>query len=151
MASERTSKVEGLTSIYGHHLYSRAYETSRLRKGLEDRWYSDIQQYYGIYEDDIAKRLNQDKNRSQLFVNQTRAKVRILVARLIDTLLPQDEANWDIEATPVPRIQKALSEIHAGEGQTASKGQETSKALQHKEVADKAVINMRKHYGRSND
>ena len=142
--TERTKKIKGLTNIYGHHLYSLAYDASRLRQGLEDRWFQDIQQYYGIYSESIAKRLNQDENRSKLFVNQTRAKVRILVARLIDTLLPQDEANWDIEATPVPRIQKALAEISAGGDRPLQKG-EVGKAMLEKEVADKAVGVMRKH------
>ena len=143
--TERSKKVIGLTSVYGHELYSLAYEVSRQRQGLEDRWYRDVQQYYGIYSDEISKRLNQDDNRSKLFVNQTRAKVRILVARLIDTLLPQDEANWDIEATPVPRIQKALAEISATKDERPLQNMETEKALQDKELADKAATNMRKH------
>ena len=94
---------------YAQDLHSLAQEMARRRQPIEERWFAATLQYYGLYDDDVARKLEENKGSSKLFVNQTRPKTRVLVARLIDILFPTDESNWDINPTPVPRVEKALS------------------------------------------
>ena len=141
--SERTARTRRMSDEFGFELYSKAYLTAANRRSLEDRWYIDILQYYGHYDPDTAEKLNKQKNRSKLFVNLTRAKSRVLIARLIDTLLPQDESNWSIESTPVPRLQKAMEEMGNTENRPLQE-QEVQRAQAEMDMARKAVNGMRR-------
>ena len=100
-------------SPFGQQLYRKVWEVARLRLGLEERWFQDTLQYLGRYDPSTAARLEENKGSSQLFVNLTRPKTKVLRSRLVDILFPTDEATWDIQPTPVPRIELALA--HRGE------------------------------------
>ena len=65
---------------------------------IEERWLEDLRQYNGQYDQKLLGQLSGSK----LFVNITRPKTNTAEARLSDTLLPTDEANWDIRPTPIP-------------------------------------------------
>jgi hypothetical protein len=73
------------------------------RKPLEDRWLSDLMQYHGQYDDQMRIDLDKAK-KSQLFINLTRPKTDIMVARLGDLLFPTDEKNYGLQPTPVPSL-----------------------------------------------
>ena len=105
--SERTSEVRNGCISYMSELYRLADETARRRLALEERWLLDTLQYQGKYDARTEANLNKNKGSSKIFVNMTRPKTKVQRARLVDTLLPEDETNWDIEPTPVPRLEKA--------------------------------------------
>ena len=112
---------------FAHDLWRLAVDQARIRQPIEERWKLDTYQYYGKYDPETRERLDENKSRSKLFVNLTRPKTRVMRARLIDILFPGDEANWDIEPTPNPRIEKMQSEfpdvaktpLNAGEADNA--------------------------------
>ena len=141
-SSERNERTRRMSDEFGFELYSKAYLAATNRRAIEDRWYIDILQYYGNYDPKTAESLDQQRNRSKLFVNLTRAKCRVLIARLIDTLLPQDESNWDVENTPKVRLMKALEEVENLDGRQLQQ-QETEIAKLEIEHARKAVKGMR--------
>ena len=93
-------------AAFAAELYQQVAAQARRRQRIEDRWYEDTRQYYGLYDEATEKRLAQDKGSSRLFVNLTRPKTRVMRARLNDILFPNDEPNWDIQATPVPEIEE---------------------------------------------
>ena len=127
---------------FGHQLYRRVWETARLRVGLEERWWDNTLQYHGKYDEETAAKLRKNKGSSKLFVNMTRPKTRVLRARLIDILFPTDETNWDIEPTPVPRIQRALARTEGSENLPLQQ-EETNKAQQELKIAKERAKNMR--------
>ena len=130
--TERTSEVRNGCVSYMTELYKLVDETARRRLALEERWLLDTLQYQGKYDSATEAKLSQNKGSSKVFVNMTRPKTKVQRARLVDTLLPEDETNWDIEPTPVPRMEKAkelgkeepqklgilgLQEVKSGQGQ----------------------------------
>ena len=127
---------------FAHQLYRRVWETARLRVGLEERWWNNTLQYHGQYDEETAKRLRENKGSSKLYVNMTRPKTRVLRARLIDILFPTDEANWDIEPTPVPRIQRAIARTEGSENLPLQQ-EETNRAEQELKTAKESSKNMR--------
>lgn len=72
---------------------------------VEKRWIEDLQQYHGIYDATIQKKL-EDSKASQIFMNMTAPKTDTLIARLFDLLFPTDDKNWSISPTPVPELSK---------------------------------------------
>ena len=103
----RSNEVRAGCISYMTELYNLAFETARRRLTLEERWLLDTLQYQGKYDPVTEAKLNKNKGSSKVFVNMTRPKTKVQRARLVDTLLPEDETNWDIEPTPVPRLEKA--------------------------------------------
>lgn len=129
----------------GHELYRKVWEVGRLRQGLEERWFEDTLQYQGYYDSDTERNLQQKKGASKLYINMTRPKTRVLRARLVEILLPADEANWSIEATPVPRIEQALDRMaDIGKADMPLQNMETSRAEEEKKVAAQAAKNMKR-------
>ena len=128
---------------FGHQLYRRVWDSARLRVGLEQRWWENTLQYHGKYDEDTQKKLRETEGASRLFVNMTRPKTRVLRARLIDILFPTDEANWDIEPTPVPRISRAAARQEGAEKYPLQK-QETDQAQQQLATAKERAANMRR-------
>ena len=134
-----------LSGVFGMSLYRRVWDTARMRLGLEERWYYDTLQYLGIYDEETQSKLNADQGSSKLFVNQTRPKVRTLVARLNDMLFPTDEANWDISPTPVPRFERALARRRvATDEQLPLQQAEVQNAEQMMDQAKEAARNMQR-------
>ena len=105
---ERSNEVRSGCISYMSELYRTADETARRRLALEERWLLDTLQYQGKYDSKTEANLNKNKGSvASVFVNMTRPKTKVQRARLVDTLLPEDETNWDIEPTPVARLEKA--------------------------------------------
>lgn len=77
------------------------------RKPIEDRWLRDTEQHAGMYDSRTQALLNDDPERSAIFINITEPKTSSWVARLWDLLFPNDDKNWGIEPTPVPDMEKA--------------------------------------------
>ena len=73
------------------------------RANLEQRWICDMEQVHGEYDQQTKKNLA-DSEKSQLFINLTRAKCNAMEARLSDMLFPTDDKNWGITPTPVPEL-----------------------------------------------
>ena len=87
--------------------------------------------------------MDENTSRSKLFVNLTRPKTRVMRARLIDILFPGDEANWDIEPTPNPRIEKMQSEFPDAE-KTPLNADEAEKSRALRDEAAKRALAMKR-------
>ena len=133
-----------IASNIGHDLYRKVWDAARLRLGLEERWFEDTLQYLGKYDSETEEKLRAQKGSSRLFVNQTRPKVRTLTARLNDMLFPTDEANWDIQPTPVPRIDRALARRSAATPDNPLQAAETANADSEMDLAKHRALNMQR-------
>ena len=80
-------------AAFATELHGKVAEQARRRQVIEQRWYEDTRQYYGFYDEETEKRLEDEKGSSKLFVNLTRPKTRVMRARLNDILFPNDEPN----------------------------------------------------------
>ena len=80
------------------------------RAPIEQRMLMDLRQYNGIYEPDVAKKLNDNKHASNIFVKLTKSKTNFAAAQILHMGAPSDERNWDIRATPVPRLVEGMSD-----------------------------------------
>jgi len=112
------------------------------RREQEAVWIKDLRQYRGIYDPDVLSKIQ--KNKSQAYMPITRAKVRSVDARVMDTISPAgSEKNWSIRATPEPEISETqraevLSEIQSS-GETPT---EEELKLTIKDLTDKAASRM---------
>ena len=86
-----------------------AQDAVTARRATEERWITDYRQYHGFYDPTTEKNLK-NAGQSRAFVKITRAKAVTLEARLFDLLFPTDDKNWDISATPVPKLAKEAKE-----------------------------------------
>lgn len=100
--------------------------SARAASGVDRRWAEDEDQYNG--EDEATRsavtmmevveaggppaRQNGNKlqTRSTIFVNMTRSKTNAGEAHLSDIVLPVDERNWGVSATPNAEIAKELND-----------------------------------------
>jgi hypothetical protein len=153
-AAERQQKLmQGMEAVIGE-LQGLLNEQQAARRPIETRWMEDLRSYHGIYEADVIGRLNNDSERSKVFVNLTGPKTRAWDARLTDLLFPADDKNWGIQPTPVPELtetaKQAVQQIEAAEArikelvdqnnamadQQADPEQPNPDAAQQKQVAD---------------
>lgn len=95
------------------------------RKPIEERWLRDTEQHSGMYDSKTQALLNDDPERSAIFINITEPKTSSWVARLWDLLFPNDDKNWGIEPTPVPELEKAAEQA-AREAQEADAAAEAA-------------------------
>ena len=94
---------------------------ARRQSGIEDEWIEDEEHYEGI--DDANRDLYRNRGkplspeggsdlkkdqttRSRVFLNITRPYVDAAAAKVADMLLPTDDQNWGIQATPIPSLVK---------------------------------------------
>lgn len=91
--------------VFGSRLQTLVDEQIGQRVEIEDRWVDDLRQYNGQYDSETAEKL---KDRSSVFVNETRYKTNTGEARVSDLLFPTDDRNWGIRPTPVPDIEQEL-------------------------------------------
>jgi len=96
----------------GARLLALAQQAVADRKSIEARWLDDLAQYNSVYLDRSG--LSGDfggsaPRKDQPFVGITRTRTNAAISRLQDLLLPTDDANWAIQPTPIPEIDK-----HAG-------------------------------------
>ncbi len=85
----------------GAHLHGKYVEWKDARRDIEDEWLKDLRAYNGIYEANIAAKL--DIEETNVFVHLTRLKVRTAYARLVDLLFGKDK-HWSIDPSPVPSL-----------------------------------------------
>mgnify|MGYP003635261156 CR=1 FL=1 len=103
-------------------LETLALEIEGKRRVVEDRWYQDIRQKYGRYDDKTEASLTASK-KSQLFVKITRPKCNIWASKMTDILFPTDDKNWSMGATPIPELSKAVDDApNKVELETAQQG-----------------------------
>lgn len=101
-----------------------AKQQAALRKPVEKRWLQDLRQYWGQYDPDVQGALDNDNERSRLFINITRTKTNAWSARLGDMLFPNDEKNWGIDPTPVPEMTREAREATAMAEEMEAKAEE---------------------------
>ncbi|MBM5575824.1 hypothetical protein [Deefgea sp. CFH1-16] len=94
--------AERLSGI-GQRLQGQITELVIERDSIEQRMLTDLRQYNGKYEADVLLSIKATGG-SEAFVNLTRAKTNTQIARLSDTVLPTDDNNWGIAATPIPEL-----------------------------------------------
>lgn len=100
---QRVASIAHDLGVRCQHEYS---EAKSYRVDIEQRWLSDLRQYKGLYEPDIATRMN--PRMCKAFVRLTRTKVKTMDARMLDLLFPSNnEKNWGIAPTPYPEINPA--------------------------------------------
>lgn len=116
---QRISRLQSLSAV----LVKKRDEAIEARQlsGIEEDWREDEDHYEGI--DDSNRDLyrnrgkplspeggsDKDKEqtvRSRIFLNITRSYVDAAAAKVADMLLPTDDQNWGIEATPIPTLFK---------------------------------------------
>ena len=115
---ERKEIVEMLASS----LLSRRAEAMEYRAstGVERRWREDEELFDFMDEPgnhsmvERAARINPvhaaSANRSTVKVNIIRAKTEAAVGRFADIAMPTDDRNWGLEPTPVPDLDKRLTD-----------------------------------------
>ena len=81
------------------------------RKGIEERWIRNLEQFNGEYSSDIMTQFRNFPDQSRIFINITRAKTTNWEARLGDLLFPTDDKNWGINPTPVPTLTDAAKMV----------------------------------------
>ncbi|MBQ7607967.1 MAG: hypothetical protein IJU76_08375 [Desulfovibrionaceae bacterium] len=106
--SREKKEVSGINAL-AIKLRGEFEEAENAREMVNLRWLEDLQQYRGIYGEDVIKRLECSKG-SMAFYRLTTAKVNTMCARLMDLLFPQRVKNWSIEATPDPMIPSEIIE-----------------------------------------
>lgn len=79
-------------------------ERIRDRVNIEASWLVALRQYHGVYERAVQGALDNEDERSKVFINMTRPKCIAWEARLVDLLFPADGKNYGISPTPVPEL-----------------------------------------------
>jgi hypothetical protein len=95
-----------------NRLSALAKEQVTAKKPIEERWIKNLRQYHGLYDPTTEAALK-DANQSRAFVKLARAKTVTLEARLYDLMFPTDDRNWDIGATPVPKLEKEIKQARS--------------------------------------
>ena len=102
--SDARSEKDRQFDQIAERLEQQALEYARRREPLAERWFADVQQFEGRYPDSVKAELEANPASSELFVNMTRPKVRVLASRLADILFPTDDSNWEIKPSAEPEI-----------------------------------------------
>ena len=95
----------------------REAKQAREGSGIEQIWQEDSDQYDGVddlnrpgrgYNDSSNTPSAHQKNaRSKVYLNITKPKTDIAVARVQEMLVPNDDKPWGIEPTPIPELVEA--------------------------------------------
>jgi hypothetical protein len=96
--------------IFGGGLQTTYNKQISLKDEIEQRWLDDLRHYNGVYDQETAKQIGQNKKGSKIFVNLTRAKSNTAESKWSDLVLPTDDKNWGIKPTPVPTLVEALTD-----------------------------------------
>jgi len=90
---------------------------ARQDSGIEEIWQEDADQYEGIDELSVNTRHNTNSPlrepdgstpRSRVFMNITKPKTEVGVARVQEMLVPHDDKPWEIGPTPIPELDDAV-------------------------------------------
>lgn len=117
---ERARQRAALQDLVASRL-RRAVE-ARLMSGIEDIWQEDDDQYNGVELDDtpaneppkavsggMRATAAAVARRSRIYVNITKPKTDVGVARVQELLVPHDDKPWEIGPTPVPELDEAVA------------------------------------------
>jgi hypothetical protein len=92
----------------------REAKDARSASGIEDIWEEDADQYDGV--DSLAPATKgatetgpRKDGRSRVFLNITKPKTDIAVARVQEMLVPTDDKPWEICPTPIPELSEAAA------------------------------------------
>lgn len=109
---------------------------ARMTSGIEDIWQEDDEQYNGLEWDDTpanqvpsaksqsrSQAARPNAQRSRIYVNITKPKTDVGVARVQELLVPHDDKPWAIEPTPVPEVDAAIEADDQTPVATADGGQ----------------------------
>lgn len=100
LAETDTQMVERMNAM-GNILQARVNTEVMRKSQLEQRWLEDLRQANGEYDPQTKARITQAGG-STVFMNLTRQRTVQIISRVIDKLLPTDDRNWGILATPDP-------------------------------------------------
>src|SRR3990167_2351284 len=77
---------------------------------LEAQWMKNLRQYLRKYDPDVLARMRDE--RSHVYPEDTRIKVKGGVAKMMEMMFPSQEKNWGLSVSPSPSIpQTALRGI----------------------------------------
>ena len=145
---ERKDIVEMLAAS----LLARRQEAMEYRAstGVERRWRED-EELFDFMDDpgghslvERAARINPvhaaNSNRSTVKVNIIRAKTEAAVGRFADIAMPVDDRNWELDATPVPDLDKQLLDTRpAMQGGAPVMDQQTGQQATMRDVAQDII------------
>lgn len=101
---EDMAELPSSVDTLGSALQDRFEEYKLQREDIEDDWLEDLRAFNGEYANDVQKALQENPNRSRVFIGLTRTKVMAAYSRLIDLLFQPNDNFWSITPTPVPTI-----------------------------------------------
>lgn len=113
-------ELESLKAALTNTVNRRIREAMQAREGsgIEQVWAEDSDQYDGVddlnrpgkgYSDSSNTPSAHQKNaRSKVYLNITKPKTDIAVARVQEMLVPNDDKPWSIEPTPIPDLMEAV-------------------------------------------
>lgn len=97
---EQEEQAKQRLALVASRLQSMVDDRVQKRALIEKRWLEDLNQWNGEYGDDVKI----PKGRSRVFVNLTRKKANFAEGRLGEMLLPTDDRNYAIKASPMPEV-----------------------------------------------
>lgn len=87
----------------GRSLKKKFFDTEKRRITFrEDEWVKALRQLKGIYDPEVLSKIKE--GRSKVYPRYTRSKVEPTIAKLNDTLFPNNDKNWEIKSTPNPEL-----------------------------------------------
>lgn len=92
---------EGIKKL-GVRLFAQFDQYQKDRYQAELQWLENIRQFRGIYDPEVAKRIEDD--RSHAYPKITRTKCIGTIARLMEMLFPNTEKNWGVAPSPLPDL-----------------------------------------------
>lgn len=95
--------------ILAQELERKLSDTIYQRGNIDVRMVEDLRNYHGQYDETTLKAMK-DSGTAQVFIKLTRAKTNAGEAQLVDLLFPNDDKNWGIKPTPVPKLVEMLDD-----------------------------------------
>ena len=89
-------------SRLGTVMQARFVQYESDRRLAELRWMQNLRQYLGIYDPDIASKI--DSSQSHAYPRLTRVKCVSTVSRLMSLMFPASDRNWSVTPSPEPNL-----------------------------------------------
>ncbi len=101
LAAEQAALIERM-QVLASSIQSKLDKSVSARTAIEERWLTDLRQYYATQDDGVKT------TGSIIKIGITRQKTAAAAARLVDMLFPTDDKNWGIQPTPLPELAEDL-------------------------------------------
>lgn len=98
---EKPINQEALEKL-GIAIASEFAYNEKFRRDKEIEWVESLRQVKGIYDPETEKRIPSDG--SKVYPKYTRSKETPCIAKLNSMLFPDNDRNWDIDITPMPKL-----------------------------------------------